>query len=258
MWREQIKPGRYAVAIGGLSLALSACSLFSSENSAPKVSDEEKAVTNLELGRRYMEIGQLEIALEKLKYALDLDSDNSQVQDAIAVLYDRIGKNEDAEEHFQKALKLKPDNASAIDHYGRFLCNKGQYAQGMKYLTQAIAMPLNNRKWFALSDAGICEYMQGNDEQAERYLRGALQQQENYAPALLGMVKISYKKGQFLSTRAFLERYAGIAGQNAETLWYAVQTERQLNNPKQAEEYRHQLLQSFPLSEEAKKLKNIY
>lgn len=245
----------HAAGIGVLLLALNACS-FGAADSGPNVSDEAKAATNLDLGLRYMELGQLETALEKLNYAVDLNSDDSRIHDALAVLYERIGKSEDAEKHFQKALKVKPDDASAMSNYGRFLCNKGQFAQGMTYLQQAIAMPLNTRKWFALSNAGLCEAMQGNDEQAEQYLRGALQQQQAYAPALLGMVKISYNKAEFMKARAFIERYTAAAGQNAEALWYAVQTERQLGNPKLAEDYRQTLLRKFPLSAEANKLKN--
>lgn len=244
---------------GTLSLVLNACSLSTVEpDLQPKYTDEEKALTNLDLGLRYMELGQFETALEKLNRALDLDSSNSRIHDALGVLYERIGRKEDAEEHFLKALNLKPDDASAVNNYGRFLCDRGQYDQGMTYLKQAIAMPLNARKWFALSNAGICEYKQGHDEQAEQYLRTALEQQPNYAQALSGMVKITYKKGDYFKTRAFLDRYAGSARESAEMLWYAVQTERQLGNPKQAEEYRQQLLQKFPLSDEAKKLKNIY
>lgn len=259
MLRERIGGWCAVSAAGILMLALNACS-FSTADSNPlaDVSDEQKALTNLDLGLRYMELGQLETALEKLNYALDLDSGNSQIHDTLAVLYERIGRNEDAAEHFQKALSLKPDDASAINNYGSFLCKRGQFGQGMAYLQQAIAMPLNARKWFALTNAGLCEYMQGHDEQAEQYLRSALEQQQAYRPALLGMVKITYKKGEYFKTRAFLERYTGTAGQSAETLWYAVQTERQLGNPNQAEEYRQQLLQKFPLSDEAKKLKNIH
>ncbi|MGR8934995.1 MAG: type IV pilus biogenesis/stability protein PilW [Gammaproteobacteria bacterium] len=246
----------YSAVAGMLLLALSACS-FDAADSGPQVSDEEKAATNLNLGLRYMELGQLETALEKLDHALDLDSGNNEIHDALGVLYERIGKSEEAEEHFQKALSLESDDPTAMNNYGRFLCNKGQYKQGMSYLQQAIAMPLNGRKWFALSNAGICEAMQGNDEQAEQYLRGALQQQPAYAPALLGMVKISYNKAEFMSARAFIERYSSVAGQNAETLWYAVQTERKLGNPKLAEDYRETLLRRFPLSPEAKKLMNV-
>jgi type IV pilus assembly protein PilF len=256
-----------SVVLAAVSVALNACSWFGKEeppqvqtvfNPPPaKVSDEDKAKTNLDLGARYMDIGMLEAAQEKLKYALELDSGNSQVHEALGVLYERIGKDEDAEDEFEKALKLKPGDPSATANFGRFLCNKGQYDKGMSYLKQASTMPLNNRIWFARASAGICEYGHQNYQQAEAYLRAALQEEPNYAPALLYMAKVVYKDGQFLTARAFLERFAAVAPHTAESLWYAVQTERQLNNPKQAEEYRHKLLQSFPLSTEAKQLTTV-
>jgi type IV pilus assembly protein PilF len=258
MLRERLKFLHCAAGMGLLSLLLSACSFLTPDSSTREVSDEDKAVSNMDLGIRYMELGQLEIALEKLNYALDLDSGNVRIHDALAVLYERIDRDEDAEEHFQKALRLKPDDAGVFGNYGRFLCNKNRYREGMAYLTKAIATPLNNRKWYALTYAGLCELKQGNVEQAESYLRGALQLQQTYAPALFGMIKVSYNRLDYFKTRAFLDRYRGVAAHNAETLWYAVQTERQLGSPRQAEEYRQQLLQQFPLSEQAKNLKNIY
>lgn len=242
---------------GALALSLGGCIFFPTDDGRKEATDEEKAKSNLELGVRYMELDQLELALDKLNYAVELDSNNSHIHDVLAVLYERIGKDQEAEQHFEKAIALKPDDASAISNYGRFLCDKGQYGPAMAKLQEAIALPLNTRKWFALGNAGNCELKQGDIRRAEEYLRTALQQNESYAPALLGMVKISNKKGEHFKARAFLERYTAVSPHTSETLWYAMQTERQLGNQQLAEELRQQLLQKFPLSNEAKQVKNI-
>lgn len=270
MLRDRIKCWTHAAAALAALLQLTGCSSwFGNEKPEPqtsifksgtslKVSDEEKAKTNLELGMRYMEIGRLETALQKLQYALELDSGNNRIHNALGVLYERIGKDEEAREEFDKALSLKPDDSGVMSDYGNFLCNHGEYQQGMEYLKRAAASPLNERKWYANAYAGQCEYAQGNYPQAEDYMRTALQEQPNFSTALVGMIKISYQNAQYLSTRAFLERYAAVNAHNSETLWYAVQTERQLGNDKQAEEYRQKLLQQFPQSPQAKQLKNIF
>jgi len=73
-------------------------------------------------------------------------------------------------------------------------------------------------------------------QHAEEYFRQALQSQPDYSPALQEMQRISYQNGQFMSARAF-------------------QTERALGNSKVSEEYREQLISSFPASKEAQQVK---
>ena len=234
-----------------LSLCLAAC-----VNANPKkdVSSDEKAKVYLKMGVRYMEIGQLGIAKENLEKALDFDSSNANIHNAIAVLYERIKRFDDAKYHYQKAVSLDEENPQPKNNYGRFLCELGDYQGGLAHLNVALNMPLNRRKWFALTNAGICKVKEGNSQQAEAYFREALNQNPNYAPALMEMQKISYHQRNYMSARAFLQRYLSVAPENAETLWYAYQNERSLGNSQKAEEYRSKLLNKFPNSAEAKKI----
>lgn len=223
-------------------------------NPPKNVSSEEKAKTYLQMGVRYMEMGKLNIAKKNLEKALDEDSSNANVHNAIAVLYERIKRFADAKSHYLKAISLDEESAQSKNNYGRFLCDQGDYPAGLAHLTVALNMPLNTRKWFSLTNAGICESKQGNKKQAEIYFRQALEFNRNYAPALLEMQKISYHQRKYMSARAFLQRYLNVAQETAETLWYAYQTERSLNDPKAAENYRSTLLRRFPNSVEANKV----
>jgi len=162
-----------------------------------------------------------------------------------------------AEQQYRESLELSPDNPQVENNYGAFLCKHGDYTQGMAYLKKAIARPLNNRKWYALTNAGRCEKRQGNSQQAERYFRSALQLQPEYPPALLEMLKISYQNGNYASARGFLQRYQGLVKDNAEILWYGWQIERALGHQQLAESYRRQLLEKFPNSEQALKVQHI-
>jgi len=116
-------------------------------------------------------------------------------------------------------------------------------------------MPLNNRKWFAYTNIGLCEMRQGQQQLAEGYFRQALQENRSFPPALFEMQKISYRVRNYMSARAFLERYLAVANHNAETLWFAVQTERVLGNKELSEEYREKLLNQFPASKQAQQLR---
>lgn len=237
-----------------ISLLATACGLL--PNSGPDtMSSREKAALNMQLGARYLDMGMLEIAKEKLETAVNLDSSNAEIHNTLAVFYERIKNTEAAADSFKTALNKAPDNFSIKNNYGRFLCDQGQYEQGMALLQQAIESPMNNRQWFALTNMGICSIKQSQRQQAEEYFRQALMAQPDYPPALLEMQRISYQKQQFMSARAFLERYLGVAKHTPESLWIAFQTERALGNAKVSEEYREQLLSLFPASKEAQQVK---
>lgn len=221
------------------------------------MSSEEKASINLQMGLRYLDMGMLEIAKEKLETALKLDSSNAEVHNALAVFSERIRDYEAANDHYDSAIDKAPDNFSFKNNYGRFLCEQGKYEKGMKLLQQSLDLPLNNRTWFALTNMGLCHLKQNNSQLAEDYFRQALQVQPEYSPALLQMQRISYDKRQFMSARAFMERYLNVAKHTAETLYIAYQTERALGNAESAEDYKQQLLSAFPVSKEAQQLKSI-
>lgn len=231
-------------------MLLVACASDNREDITPEAS----AQIYTRLGMEYLRMGKLNVALEKLQTAIDLDAKNVEAQDAIAVLYEKIKLYPDAQRHFEIALKLRPESASTLNNYGRFLCDRGEYDEAVSYLQKAMALPLNDNKWYAHTNLGRCELLRGNQDAAETNFRQALQLQEKYAPALLEMQRISYRQGKYLSARAFLQRYLEVAEHTAGTLWTAIETEKALGNPEAARLYREMLMQKFPTSNEAKQI----
>lgn len=233
---------------------IAGCALVSDDRDF--MSDQEKAQLNLQLGVRYLDMGKLETAQNKLFIAYKLDSKNAETNNALGVLYERLGQQELAERYYRDATRLAPDNPSIKNTFGRYLCDTGDYDDGIALLEQALATPLNNRTWFSYTALARCYLLQGETQRAEVLFRKALNDNEQYAPALLEMQKISYHSGNYLSARAFLERYLAVAQHTEQTLWYGVQTERALGNRSLAEEYRSLLLSLFPNSKEAEQIKS--
>lgn len=216
--------------------------------------DKEVAETYLQMGVGYMELGKYNVAMERLQYALKLDDDNASTHDALAVLYQKLNDDKEAVAHFKKSLKLDPDNPSAKNNYGRYLCDKGQYQEGMNYLKESLNMPTNSRRWYALTNIGICEYNHGKRVQAEQYLREALQLFPEYAPALQQMIVVSFDKKNYVSAKAFLERYLGVKKHSSTTLYYAMLIEQANGNKEQAVRIKAILIEKYPLSKEAASL----
>jgi type IV pilus assembly protein PilF len=241
------------LVVSSLCVLLGACT--SSGSMGDFVSDSDKAKTNLQLGVRYLELNMLETAKEKLNKAVALDSDNAEIHNALGALHERLGQHEVAGEHYKESISLDEENESIQNNYGRFLCTSGDYKAGMALLNKSLDVSFNAKKWFAHTNLGLCELGLNNKVVAEENFRQALKINVSYPPALLEMQKMSYHARKYMSARAFLERYLGVAKHTAETLWYAAQTERSLGNEEMAEHYRTQLLKDFSASKEAQQVK---
>lgn len=237
--------------LGLFVTTLVACSSASSTKS--NNSDD----VHLQLGVRYLSMNKLELAKENLLLALKNNSDNTQAHNALAFLYEKLNQPDNAKEHYETALDLTPDDLGVKNNFGRFLCEHGEFEEGMALLSEASSNPLNDRQWLALTNAGRCGLSMGQKQQAENYFRQALQLNNAYAPALSEMQKIAYHNGDFWAAKGFLQRYLGVADHTPETLWFAAQAERALGNKELAREYKSLLLETFPLSNEAKKIAGV-
>lgn len=234
------------------AMLLTACA---DDGSVKNVTSEEKAAVYLDMGVRYMEIGELKSAKENLEKALDWDSSNPEIHNAAAALYEQIKEPDAARSHYETSLRLDTENPQSQNNYGRFLCETGSLAEGLQHLNTALNMPLNNRRWFALTNAGRCLLKQGQKSQAEAYFREALQLQTDYSPALLELLKINYNDANYLSAKAFMQRFQHVSPPTPEFLWYAMQIELALDHKGLAEKYKNSLLNDFPSSEEALRVK---
>ncbi|CAI8805906.1 type IV pilus assembly protein PilF [Methylococcus capsulatus] len=209
-------------------------------------------------GVRYMAQGALEVALEDLKHAVELDPANSDAHDALAILYEKLGRTGEADLHFREALTLNPENYSAYNNYGRFLCHTGHTEDALARFEVAYSTPLYPQPWIPLSNAGTCLRRAGRTAEAEPYLRRALEKNPGYPPALLEMAHVSLETRQYLSTRAFLQRYQAVAGDTPETLWLGVQTELALGDAAEARRLADRIGLDFPDSGEAVQARRLF
>jgi type IV pilus assembly protein PilF len=233
-----------------IGLGVAACT----SDSPPKDPNERSASSLYVLkGIQYMEGGRLDIARQDLQRAIDLDGRNVEARNAMGVLYERLEQPAEAEEQFKQALSLDENNADVAINYGRALCAQGKYEPAMKYFRAVLDDKIYSTPWIALTNAGICVKKQGQAQEAESYLRKALESNPAFAPALLEMAKLSLENGNALSARAFFQRYEAVGAPTAESLWYGVQTEQALGNGKDAGVYLKRLRRLFPESKEAQR-----
>ncbi len=223
-----------------------------------KARDPDQASrANTELGISYMRQGNLNLSMEYFKKAIDQDRSNAQAHAGIAVLYERLEQYDDAERSFRQALRLDPDNSSVRNNYGRFLCKQEQYAKADEQFRKAIDDPLYERRELPLANAGMCALRAGNREQAQDYLRRALERSPRFPPALRLMAELQLDRSEYLSARGYFQRYRDVAELDARALWLGIQIEHALGNRDDVASFGLRLRADYPDSEETQKFRRL-
>jgi len=221
--------------------------------------DQEKkkadiAHANTMLGIEYLRKGNYEMSREKLDRALAADPGNAEANDAIAVLYEQVGEPDKAERHYKKSLSLNPDNPRGHNNYGQFLCAHERYKEAEKQFLIAANEPFYPTPALALTNAGLCALRIPDEEMAEKYFRQALEMDPRYPPALLQMATLSYSRSNYLSARAYLQRYQESGQDTPESLWLGIRTEYALADNQAWGNYALTLRNNFPNSPQAAEL----
>lgn len=238
-----MKKMRALLSVVVLALLFTGCaSQIEREGGDPK----KAAQFNAELGLRYMVQGRDELAMEKLQRALKYNPDLAIAHHYIAELYRRLGKTEEADEHYRRALDLAPDDSTIKNNYGIFLCGDKRYDEGAKYLLKALENPVYSERAQGYENLGQCMHDKGDMKTAEKYFRTALQYNPRLPGSLLAMAEISLNEKNYISARAFLQRYEAVAQHNARSLWLGIQIERVLGNQDALSSYALSLKNNFP------------
>lgn len=217
----------------------------------------EASRINTQLGINYMQQGNLNQASDSLEKALEQDRRNPEAHAAKAVLAERLGDYDDADHHFRRSLRLDDEQSSVRNNYGRFLCNQGRYDEADEQFQYAIEDSLYQRRHVVLVNAGLCAMRDDRPDQAEEYLRRALQHESRFAPALRQLAELRYENGDYLSARGYYQRLMEQRSQNAATLWLGVRIEDALDNNDEAASYALRLRSDYPDSDEAQALRRM-
>lgn len=218
---------------------------------------KQASITNVQLGVGYFKRGQYEVAQQKLLKAIEFDSNNVDAYTTMAYLLTQINKMDEAEDYYQDALDIKGDDPELHNSYGTYLCRVGRLDDAMAEFKKAYTNPFYKIAYLAYSNAGTCLLQAEKYPEAEKMLRHALKIQPKLSGALISMSELSIKKKNFMSARAYIQRYHAINKPSAESLWLQIQTERALGAKDLYQKYEKQMLDEFADSEQAVLVKEL-
>jgi type IV pilus assembly protein PilF len=238
-------------------LALAGCAANRPASNVAAAAARQAAEVNTSLGAEYLERGQYEVALEKLRKAVRSDRRYAPAHTVLAVLYEHIGETDLAEEHYRRAVEISPENGDVNNNYGVFLCQSEREDLALKHLMKAVDDPFYQTPEVALANAGSCELQRGHLDSAEKFLRQSLEYDAEFPDALLPLASIYFRKGEYLRARAFLQRFEASGTETAESLYLGYRIETRLKDSRAAADYAGRLRQRFPDSEQLEKLQGV-
>lgn len=243
---------RLPLAVASLCVLLAGC-ISTTTGVRPTESDDDNAAQQyFQLGARYFRNGNYELARERLHRAIDLDPRMGMAHSTLALTYEQLDNVRLATEHHDKAVRYEPGNFNVRNAYAVFLCGQKRYDEAKIQFQRAVEVPENDNSEIMLTNAGVCMSQKPDYDQAEAFLRQALDEKPGYGEALLQMSLLKYRTNEFLQARAFLQRFLSSNKSTPDVLYLGVQIEKALGDDRASTDYANQLLREFPNSSQAK------
>lgn len=201
---------------------------------------------DIALAEQYIQDGKYEVALDRLKNAVQLEPSSADAYTMLGLLYERINRPAQAEASYAKSAKLAPDKGDILNNYGAWLCRSGHPSEADAWFRKALADPFYKTPGTALGNAASCALKAEKPALAESYDRQILAQDPTNAGALQEMATTLHQRGDDLHARAFVERLLAAGTASPEMLDLAASIEDRLGDASAARGYRDRIATEFP------------
>ena len=238
------------IAIKGLSVILLTMMLMACAGNPgqKKWAPEKRAQAHVALALDYLQRGKFDVAREELDLALSVDPRLDTAHHGKGLLYAQMGFVKEAKRSFSRAVDLNTANYVAMNDYGIYLCENREFRKGIGFLRRVKDKSDNQVQTNTLLGLGVCHFGAGDFVLARNYFRQVLEVAPQLPQALLPMAEIAYAENNYLSARAFVERYLDTSFVSERALVLAADTEIQLKDLETARQYAAQLRRLYPSS----------
>jgi type IV pilus assembly protein PilF len=215
----------------------------------------DRARIHTELAAGYYERGQMDVALDELKISVGLDPNYPQTYNIYGLVYAVLGEDRNAEQNFERALQLAPNDSDTHHNWGWYLCQHKREREALGQFELAVRNPLYRTPEIALVNAGRCAMSIGDAGVAQGYFQRALQAQPGNALASYGLALIAYRQGRFDEARTWMKTVMQTTNPAPEALYLGMCIERKMRDNQAELSYVSQLRNRYPEAPEAKAIK---
>lgn len=217
-----------------------------------KTDPRNRAKIHTELGALYFQDGNMPVAIEELRIALEADSTYYPAYSVRGLVHAYLKEYSKADDDFRQALNFAPNDADVNNNYGWYLCETGKARASISHFLTAIKNPLYQTPERAYTNVGTCAMRAGDQDAAERYLLQALRLSRDGAPeARVQLAKLYYQRGFLEESRRYVnEAMKMMEPPSVDALWIGLRVERKLGNKATEGNYAAILRLRYPTSPE--------
>lgn len=210
---------------------------------------EEAAKTRMSLGLTYLQNNNYTQAKKNLDKALEFNPRSADVQFAMAYYYQLVGDNLRAEEYYETAIDLAPNNGDIANSYGAFKCQNGEYEKAKAYFFDAINNRLYANAAQTYENLALCAQSQGKLDEAIGYFQDALKHQPARGKSLFLLSELYTVSEQWELAESTLRKYERVAKVTPDSLWLAYEIAKGKGDLETAKGYGEMMMSLFPESE---------
>lgn len=189
-----------------------------------------RAKAHTDLAGAYYELGNLGVALEEGRIALQADPNYYQAYNVLGLVNLELKDTAAAEANFRRGLQLAPQDPDLNHNYGWFLCQTGREEQSLQWFLIAVRNPLYPTPAKSFAAAGRC-LVKRNPTEAATYFDRALRLDPNAFQAMLPYAELLYRRGQLQEAKSLVARFNRLVPDGTpESLWLGVRIERKLGD----------------------------
>ncbi|MBC6984027.1 type IV pilus biogenesis/stability protein PilW [Alteromonas sp. BZK5] len=214
---------------------------------------EEAAKTRMSLGLTYLQNNNYTQAKKNLDKALEFNPRSADVQFAMAYYYQLVGDNLRAEEYYETAIDLSPNNGDIANSYGAFKCQNGEYEKAKAYFFDAINNRLYANAAQTYENLALCAQSQGKLDEAIGYFQDALKHQPARGKSLFLLSEFYTVSEQWELAESTLRKYERVAKVTPDSLWLAYEIAKGKGDLETAKGYGEMMMSLFPESELTKR-----
>ncbi|PCJ23244.1 MAG: type IV pilus biogenesis/stability protein PilW [SAR86 cluster bacterium] len=236
--RKSISRALAIIAVGFLT----SCITTTTGGFLTDVSDERAISDYVQLALAYYDAGDMIGARRHVGNVMAIDDNNSEIHMVLALIFQREGDIDLADENFRRAIRLNGENSRARNNYAVMLFSQERFPEAITQLEQVVNNTDYEGRAVAFESLGRTALRVNRISDAQRAFERALQLNSNLYIASLELALLHFGQQDFASARAVFQSYLTTAQFNdiphsPRALLAGIQIEGHFNNQKIVDDF---------------------
>lgn len=216
---------------------------------------QRRARIRLELASSYFEHGQLNVALDEVKHSLAIEPNYADAYNLRGLIFMRMNDAGLAQESFNRAASLRPNDPDVAHNYGWLLCQQKKFADSEALFERALAQAKYLSRSKTLMALGLCQEAAGKVPQAEQNLLKSYELDPGNPLVGYNLARLLHQRSEHERAQFYIRRLNNSELANAQSLWLGIKVEHALSNQVAEQQLADQLQRRYPQSPEIGALK---